>query len=667
MKKILSILAVMLCFGTARAQVIPSLDDDAPYIDSIVHAAKNAPTDSIRCLNSFKLSKLFLMAQNPEKAVRYLKEANALKGRSPFLNDAAAYYNAASFMMKGDAEGFEKALAEANEKLKKYNIPEAFRLRAIALQNYGIMLQRRNNEKGYMQLLVSEAIPIAKKSGDHELVSGLHKAIGIILMNTNEREKAARYLDLAEEHIEKASRKSPTHAESRMETYIIKAENLIEMEQFSNAKKILDKAFATLSRYPQSNLNDSYYYAEGIYYAKQKQLRQALESFEKGIRSATKNNNKIAVNRLKFAEYEVLYELGNYEKAKDNLLYLIENTPFIVDKKNYYNELAKVYSSTGDYKKAFLYADKYNMVSDSLNKTKFQNEIVALEAKYNKAENEKKIALLQSQNEKTALLAKNSRLNTMLLAGLSLLLLLAAAFLWKLNQNQKKLSLQKEINHKQALAALEGQQKLFISNALLEGEEAERKRIARDLHDGLGSMLSGLKMHFSALKDALPGGGEAEALLDNSIKELRSISQNLMPQALLRLGLESALKDLCLSLASPGHKIEFQYLAGDSRLPQHYEIAVYRIIQELLNNALKHAGASEILVACSKNQDTFFITVEDNGAGFDKAQANDFKGMGLRNLRNRIAFFGGKIEIDSQKGRGTAVYIEVKVKPSGNA
>ena len=103
------------------------------------------------------------MKQDPEKAARYLKEANVLKAKYPFLNDAAVYYNAVTFLMKGDAEGFEKALIEANKKLKKYPTAEAYRLRTIALQNYGIMQQRRNNEKGYMQLLVNEALPVAKK------------------------------------------------------------------------------------------------------------------------------------------------------------------------------------------------------------------------------------------------------------------------------------------------------------------------------------------------------------------------------------------------------------------------------------------------------------------------------------------------------------------------
>ncbi|KIQ21707.1 histidine kinase [Flavobacterium sp. MEB061] len=661
MKKICFLTLFLFLSAFAHSQVILSLDDDTVYIDSIAKVTRNTKSDSIKCLYSFKLSRLFLMVQNVEKSKEYLNQANRLKSGFPFLKDASIYYNSYSFIEKGDIAGFEKTLLEANTKLKQYNNTEAFRLRAILLQNYGIMQQRKNNEKGYMKLLVNEAIPLAKKSGDYELISGLYKAVAIIFMNNNERQKASEYLDEAQNYIEKATKRSPTLAESKMETYIINAENLVELKHFYDAKKVLDKAFFTLEKFPESNLNDSYFYSEGLYYAKQNKYTQALTSYEKGIKSANKHQNAIALNRLKFAEYEMLFKLKEYEKAKNNLQYLLENTPFIVDKKNYYNELSKVYSAVKNYDKAYFYANKYNVVNDSLNNTKFQKEIVELEAKYKKAENEKKITALQSQNEKAALLVYNNRLNSFLFAVLSVLLFLIVLFLWILNKNQKKLSFQKEINHQQELTALENQQKLSVSNALIEGEEVERKRIARDLHDGLGSMLSGLKIHLKLAEKDNVSTTEVTTLLDNSIKELRNISQNLMPESLLKLSLEHALRDLCMANSNTITNVEFQYLINKSNLSKNHQIFIYRIIQELLNNALKYANASEILVSCSQNKETFFITVEDNGIGFNVSERSN-TGMGLRNIKNRVEFLNGKLEIESIINKGTSAYIELKVK-----
>lgn len=661
MKKIYQFLLFSLFSTLSYSQVILSLDDDRVYIDSIARITKNAHSDSVKSLYSFRLSKLYLMIQDVNKSKEYLKEANKLKTKFPFLRDASTYYNSYSFLEKGDVDGFEKSLLEANAKLKKYNNTEAYRLRAIVLQNYGIMQQRKNNEKGYMKLLVNEAIPIAKKSQDYELVSGLYKAVAIILMNNNERQKASEYLNEAQVYIERATKRSPTLVESKMETYIINAENLVELKHFYDAKKVLDKAYSKLEKFPESNLNDSYFYSEGIYYAKQNKFSEALKSFEKGIKSAEKHQNLIALNRLKFPEYEVYFKLKNYGKAKDNLEYLLKNTPFVVDKKNYYNELSKVYNALKDYGKAYFYSNKYSVINDSLNDTKFKSEIVELEAKYKKAENEKKITLLQSQNEKAALLVNNNRLNSILFAVLSILLFLIVLFLWILNKNEKKLSFQKEINHQQELTALENQQKLSVSNALVEGEEVERRRIARDLHDGLGSMLSGLKIHLKlAGKENALSTAEVGVLLDDSIRELRNISQNLMPESLLKLSLEYALRDLCMANSNVKTSIEFQYLIKESHLPKNYEIVIYRIIQELLNNTLKYANASQILVSCSQNKETFFITVEDNGIGFNVSESKN--GMGLKNIKNRVEFLNGKLEIESVENKGTSVYIELKVK-----
>ncbi|MBW1658118.1 sensor histidine kinase [Flavobacterium quisquiliarum] len=662
MKKLYAFLFFLFFTAISNSQVILSLDDDTVYIDSIVKITKNTKSDSVKSLNSFRLSKLFLMAQDAEKSKEYLEQANKLKVKFPFLKDASIFYNAYSFIEKGDLEGFEKALLEANTKLKKYRNKEAYKLRAVILQNYGIMQQRKNNENAYMKLLVNEAIPIAKKSGDYELISALNKAVAIIFMNNSEREKAAEYLDQAQKYIESATKKSATLAESRMETYIINAENLVELKHFYDAKSILDKAFEILKDYPESNLNDSYFYSEGIYYAKQNKHNEALVSFDKGIKSSAKHNNLIALNRLKFAEYEVLFKLKNYEKAKSNIEYLIEKTPFIIDKKNYYKELSKVYNATKEYSKAYYYSNKYNVVNDSLNGDKLKNEIVELEAKYKKAESEKKISLLQSENEKAVLQVNNNRLNMMLFAVLSFLLFLTVLFLWSWNNYQKKLSYQKEVNHKQELDVLENEKKLSISNALIQGEEIERKRIARDLHDGLGSMLSGLKMHLNiADRDNKENSPNINEMLNDSIKELRNISQNLMPESLMKLGLEHALKDLCASHSTSETVIELQYLIKKSSVPEHFKVMIFRIIQELLNNALKYAKATEILVSCSQNKDVYFITVEDNGIGFNIKHAEKREGMGLRNIKNRVAFLNGKLEIDSEIGKGTSTYIELKI------
>ncbi|HEU0125101.1 MAG TPA: two-component sensor histidine kinase, partial [Flavobacterium sp.] len=144
MNKIYTLLLFLSFSVVSYSQVILSLDDDTVYIDSIVRYTKNVKSDSIKSLNSFRLAKLFLMVQDAEKYKEFLAEGNRLKTKFPFVNDAALYYNAYSFVEKGDLDGYEKALLQANEKLKKYRYKEAYRLRAIVLQNYGILQQHKN-------------------------------------------------------------------------------------------------------------------------------------------------------------------------------------------------------------------------------------------------------------------------------------------------------------------------------------------------------------------------------------------------------------------------------------------------------------------------------------------------------------------------------------------
>jgi two-component system, NarL family, sensor kinase len=308
-----------------------------------------------------------------------------------------------------------------------------------------------------------------------------------------------------------------------------------------------------------------------------------------------------------------------------------------------------------------LYSEKYIALNDSLNNTKFKNEIVALEAKFNKTENERKISQLTAQKEKSELLAKNNRLNTWILGLIAGFLLVLAGFLWKFYQNQKTLNIQKEINFNQQIHSLKDQQKLAVSNALLEGEEVERKRLARDLHDGLGSMLSGLKLQLSKLSNSATELKEVNNQLDNSIKELRQIAQNMMPESLLKLGLNAALEDLCMRYLSSSLSIEFHSLGIQDSISESQQIAIYRIVQELINNALKHASASNILVSCTQNSTRFFITVEDNGKGFDLKKETSIISMGLKNIKNRVEFLNGKLEIDSEPENGTAFNIELNV------
>ena len=160
---------------------------------------------------------------------------------------------------------------------------------------------------------------------------------------------------------------------------------------------------------------------------------------------------------------------------------------------------------------------------------------------------------------------------------------------------------------------------------MLKGQEEERSRLAKDLHDGLGGLLSGVKYSLSNMKDNLIVTPENMTvfersldMLDTSIRELRRVAHNMMPEMLTKFGLDEALKEYCNSInATKLLTVKYQSLEWSKGSSQSTEIIIYRIVQELLNNVLKHASASEAFVQLIKDQNRLSVVVEDNGKGFD--------------------------------------------------
>jgi two-component system, NarL family, sensor kinase len=187
------------------------------------------------------------------------------------------------------------------------------------------------------------------------------------------------------------------------------------------------------------------------------------------------------------------------------------------------------------------------------------------------------------------------------------------------------------------------QQQLFVTAAMLKSEEQERIRLAKDLHDGLGGMLSGIKYSFTCIKGNMaltPDNAQAFErnmyMLDSSIKEMRRVAHNMMPEALVKFGLDSALKDFCNDIQqSTLLNMSYQSMGLQNiNLDQMVAITVYRIVQELVNNTLKHAVAKTAIVQLTKKSTQLFLTVEDDGKGFDTAIINKPTSMGWCNILN---------------------------------
>ncbi|MBL0134763.1 MAG: sensor histidine kinase [Chitinophagaceae bacterium] len=226
---------------------------------------------------------------------------------------------------------------------------------------------------------------------------------------------------------------------------------------------------------------------------------------------------------------------------------------------------------------------------------------------------------------------------------------------------------QKQKMHAQQINELEIEKKLTATEAVLKGEEQERTRLAKDLHDGLGGMLSGIKYTFQSLQgkdlqssenqQSLSRGME---MLDQSIHEMRRLAHNMMPEVLLRYGLNTAISELCQQINKTGAiKLTYDSIGIEGmEIPQTTSITIFRIVQELLNNILKHSGASTAYVQLGKNENHLSITVEDDGKGFNTDTLINAQGIGWSNIQNRVEFLKGKLHVSSSEGKGCSVLIE---------
>jgi len=203
---------------------------------------------------------------------------------------------------------------------------------------------------------------------------------------------------------------------------------------------------------------------------------------------------------------------------------------------------------------------------------------------------------------------------------------------------------------------------------MLKGQEEERSRIAKDLHDGLGGLLSGTKLSFVNVKETLVMTPEhavyfdkSLSMLDNAIGDLRKVAHNLMPEALVKYGLNDALRDFCDSIQfSSGLKVSYQQFGKKRKLDNTAEVFIYRIVQELVNNVVKHADASEIIVQLTMSPDKVSLAVEDDGKGFNKLRIEQTKGAGIANIKYRVQYFNGTWDIVTSPGNGTSVNIELQ-------
>lgn len=396
---------------------------------------------------------------------------------------------------------------------------------------------------------------------------------------------------------------------------------------------------------------------------------EAIELYEYAIEQAENQNNLAALEALTYNYAGTLFNLDKDQEALE--MFLVSYDLSLKAETSADNLFAtaksikECYYFLGDYEKALEWAEKSHEYHQEMESAELRLRFEKMQIEAANFENER-LAFQHAQERFKAEEETEKQKRTKLIIGAIgiLLLMLLGALYWfsqikarnKLLQHEKKVS---ELIRKQEISSME---------AMISGQEGERKRLGRELHDHIGSMLSTLGMHFSSAFEKATGKEVSEVseakrvieLLDDTIIETRKLSHDMMTGVLNKFGLVSALRDLCDQISETGKvNVRLNSIGMEERLEAMQELNLYRISQELVSNALKHANPQTIRINLVRKKESIVLQVKDDGVGMSQSDFENGNGAGLMNISGRVVALHGKLEFVETQGIGTLIRIIV--------
>ncbi len=401
------------------------------------------------------------------------------------------------------------------------------------------------------------------------------------------------------------------------------------------------------------------------YYSVKKDPDSALYFYKKALPIFKKYKKSRLISNNYNNQAQAYSLIGNYKRVIE----LYEKTDTIklidYDKKTravYYKNKVKAYKKVNDFRNAFIFSEKLISISDSINDTKQNIAISEIKEKYDnatlraeKAEGEKQILIEQ----------KNRAKNKNIAIVLGILLLFGTIIFLLIQKNTKRKQLLAEQDkelEKQKVATLLKDQEINSINAMIEGQEKERQRIANDLHDDLGGLMATVKLQFNVLKEQQTPElfNKTNNLLDQAYNKVRSIAHAKNSGVIAKQGLLKAVKNMAHNVSSASTiDIEVTDYGLESRLENSLELSIFRIIQELTTNIIKHAEATHATISLTNHEDSLNIMIEDNGKGFNTNKVVQNNGMGLHSIEKRVEHLEGEFKIESQPNQGTTIIIDI--------
>ena len=442
--------------------------------------------------------------------------------------------------------------------------------------------------------------------------------------------------------------------------------NYVSVDKLVEATTLFEEALVISKKIDDQNLEQSVYLNLGDVCLERGDYAGMMPYMEKALVLSKKleihESELIAIKGLSFY-YQFKKNYDHSEALAREALALSYQFNLRIQRQKLLVHLSNLGYSKQDIAMGEYYAKQSTLLWDSILNESIQNATLELEKKYENEKKENQISQLETDKKVQQLSIRQKNILNYLLMGSAVTVLIIFLLSYRAYKQKQKLQ-------QQRISELETEKQLMATEAVLKGEEKERSRIAKDLHDGLGGMLSGIKYSFNTMKRNLimtPENQQAFErsmdMLDSSIKEMRRVAHNMMPEALVRFGLDTALEDFCNDINHSGAlQVSYQSIGlVNENLDQTTAITIYRIVQELINNTMRHAAAKSAIVQVTRADNQLAVTVEDDGKGFDTIILKQSKGIGWTNIQHRVDFLKGKMDVNSQPGKGTSVHIEFNV------
>ncbi|MFY0600413.1 MAG: tetratricopeptide repeat protein [Cyclobacteriaceae bacterium] len=389
-------------------------------------------------------------------------------------------------------------------------------------------------------------------------------------------------------------------------------------------------------------------------------LDAAEKAVEKSILIRNKLGDQQGIISCQLKQGMIAIKKGNLVQAEKSLTESVNASKekgLLKEQRDGYELLSNLHRKKGNFSKALDYSDQYHQLKDAILNENSIQKISQLQTKYETEKKEQQIALqkLEIAEQK----AQNQK-NVVAIVGLGMVVISLVVISLLIRSRSRK---------KQSLILQEAETKLKETQieAALDSQESERKRFARDLHDGFGQMISVLNLNLKSLEKGTSSKEEvfenSSKVLDEMYKELKGICFNLMPETLIKNGVVDAVKEFANRVNDTGKvSIEVDTFGMSERLQDLQEISIYRICQEWVNNVLKYSDADKITIGLTKDEDELTLLIEDNGTGFEKSELTDGSGNGWKNMNSRANLIKGDLELDTVPNRkGNALIVNAPV------